>query len=188
MIPTSATLLQRLLDRNDGAAWDRFVALYEPLLRRWLAPQLPQVADLDDVTQQVLTVVLEKLPAFEHSGRAGAFRAWLRAISTNCLRKFWRSRPAAGPDPEALLLQLEDSQSALSQQWDREHDEFILRRVLELVEPEFTPKTWTAFRRVALEHAEPEVVAAEVGMTVNAVCIAKSRVLRRLREEIEGFV
>jgi RNA polymerase sigma-70 factor (ECF subfamily) len=176
-----------LLDDDDTIAWDRFVALYQPLMRRWLAQQLPS-ADLDDLVQQVFTVVLQKLPGFHHNGRVGAFRAWLRSISVHCLRKYWGSHPGVSADSEAMLLQLEDSDSLLSQRWDREHDEFILRRVLELVEPEFSPTTWTAFRRVALEHVESNIVAVELGLTVNAVCIAKSRVLRRLREESEGFV
>ncbi len=188
MLSTSTSLLQSLLDRDNGDAWRRFVALYDPLIRRWSASHLPQSADVDDLVQQVLTVVLEKLPDFEHSGRRGAFRAWLRSISVHHLRKFWRSLPGNSPDPEPILQQLEDSHSALSQQWDREHDEFILQRALELVGPEFTPATWKAFCRVALEQAKPEIVAAELGLTVNAVCIAKSRVLRRLREEVEGFV
>jgi RNA polymerase sigma-70 factor, ECF subfamily len=188
MIPTSATLLQSLRDRNDSASWKRFVALYTPLIRRWSVQHLLQTADVDDLVQQVLMVVLEKLPAFEHNGNAGAFRAWLRAICVHTLRKFWRSRPEAGPDPEPHLQELEDPHSTLSQQWDREHDDFILRRALALIEPEFTTTTWMAFRRVALEQAKPDAVAGELGLTVNAVCIAKSRVLRRLREEVEGLV
>jgi RNA polymerase sigma-70 factor (ECF subfamily) len=59
---------------------------------------------------------------------------------------------------------------------------------MELIEPEFKPATWQAFSRLALDEAEPEKVAAELGLTVNAVFIAKSRVMRRLREEIEGLV
>ncbi len=188
MNPTSATLLGRLRGREDRA-WERFVALYEPLVRRWLGRHLPQESDVDDLAQQVFAVVLEKMPAFEHNGRPGAFRAWLRGISVNRLRMFWRSRPAVnGPDPEPLLGQLEDPHSALSRQWDREHDEHLFRRALGLIEPEFKPTTWAAFRRVTLEAADPEAVAAELGVTVNAVLIAKSRVLRRLRQEVEGFL
>jgi RNA polymerase sigma-70 factor (ECF subfamily) len=153
MMSTSATLLQRLRDFNDRSAWNRFATLYEPLIRRWSARQLTQAADVDDLVQQVLTVVLEKLPGI------GSFRAWLRSISVFTLRKFWRSRPAAGPDPEPLLQQLEDPHSTLSQVWDRDHDEFVLQRALTLIEPEFTALTWAAFRRVALEQAKPDAVA-----------------------------
>ena len=187
MISTSATLLQRLRDRDDSA-WRRLVEMYTPLVRRWLARSVPHPTDVDELAQQVFAVIVEKFPDFEHSGRPGAFRAWLRGISVNRLRMFWRARPARGPDPEPILRQLEDPHSELTRLWDREHDEHVLRRAMELIEPEFKPATWRAFRRVALEEAEPEAVAADLGLTVNAVFIAKSRVLRRLREEIDGFV
>lgn len=187
MLSTSATLLQRLRDREDRA-WRRLVEMYTPLVRRWLARSLPQPADVDDLTQQVFAVIVEKFADFEHNGRPGAFRTWLRSISVNRLRMFWRSRPHTGPAPEVFLNQLEDPHSALSRQWDREHDEHVLRQALALIEPQFKPSTWKAFRRLALDEAEPETVAAELGVSVNAVFIAKSRVLRRLREEITGFV
>ncbi len=189
MIATSATLLQRLRDRHDDAAWRRLVNLYSPLIRSWVSRHLPQSADSDELVQQVLTVIVEKFPAFEHNGRPGAFRAWLRGISVNRLRMFWRSHPAVlGVDPEPVLRQLEDPYSDLSRQWNREHDEHVARQVLALLRPEFKPTTWQAFERLVLQEQAPEAVAAELGLSVNAVLIAKSRVLRRVREEIAGFV
>jgi len=188
MTNTSATLLQRLLNHADDAAWNRLTQLYTPLIRAFLGRHLPQSADVDDLTQQVLLVVVEKLPEFRHNGRPGAFRAWLRGICVNRIRMFWRTRLAPVPDPEAVLRQLEDPDSALSRQWDREHDEFVFRQALALIKGEFKPTTWEAFRRLALENAEPDAVAAELGLTVNAVFIAKSRVLRRLREEFDGLL
>jgi len=188
MMTTSMTLLQRLLNHGDAAAWARFTQLYAPLIRASLGRHLPQSADVDDLAQEVFTVVVEKLPEFRHSGRRGAFRAWLRGICTSRVRMFWRTRPPTVPDPELALRQLEDPESDLSRQWDREHDEFVFRQALELIEGEFKPATWQAFRRLALDNAEPEVVAAELELTVNAVYIAKSRVLRRLREEFEGLL
>jgi RNA polymerase sigma-70 factor (ECF subfamily) len=132
--------------------------------------------------------VVEKFPAFEHAGRPGAFRAWLRGISANRLRMYWRSRGRPNAfDPEPILQQLEDPHSELSRQWDREHDAHVTQRLLQLLEPEFKPATWQAFQRL-LDGASAEAVAADLGLTVNAVCIAKSRVLRRLREELAGLV
>jgi len=102
---------------------------------------------------------------------------------------FWRSRPDVGAaDPEPILQQLEDPHSELSRRWDREHDQHVARQALDLIEQEFQATTWRAFRLLVLEDGRPEAVAAEVGLSVNAVFIAKSRVLRRLREEIAGFV
>ena len=188
MTGTSTSLLARLRNPADSSAWRRLSDLYTPLIRAWLSRQLPQEADIDDVAQQVFTVVVEKHGQFEHNGRAGAFRTWLRTICINRVRMFWRSHPTSGPDPELILQQLEDPQSQLSQHWDREHDEFVFRRVVELIESEFKQATWQAFRKVALDGQPAEAVATELGLSVNAVFIAKSRVLRRLREEIEGLV
>ncbi len=188
MPQTSATLLDRLRDRRDDAAWSRLVDLYTPLIRGWLLRHLPQSADVDDLAQQVFAVV-EKYPAFAHNGRSGAFRAWLRGISANRIRMFWRTLPEGGGyDHEPWLQQLEDPHSDLSKQWDREHDQHVARHMLSLIQSQFEPNTWRAFWLLVLDEREPEAVAAEVGSTVNAVFIAKSRVLRRLREEMAGFV
>ncbi len=85
-----------------------------------------------------------------------------------------------------MLDQLEDPASDLSRRWDREHDQYVLQRLLELIEPDFRPATWRAFRRQVIDEASPEAVAAELGLTVNAVLIAKSRVLSHLRPRCPG--
>src|SRR5262245_52218523 len=139
---TSASLLQRARDPSDRAAWERLHRLYAPLIRGWLRRYLPQTADVDDETQQVFAVVVEKLPAFVHDGRDGSFRAWLRGICVNRVRMFWRGRPPeCGFDPEPVLRQLEDPDSDLSRQWDREHDGHVAGALLAQVEGEFKPTT-----------------------------------------------
>ena len=87
-----------------------------------------------------------------------------------------------------MLEQLEDPHSDLSRQWEQEHDCHVVQRLLRRVEEAFTPPTRRAFRRLVLEGARPEEVAAELGLSVNAVLIAKSRVLQRLRQLAEGLV
>jgi RNA polymerase sigma-70 factor (ECF subfamily) len=188
-VDTSASLLERLRAGPDPAGWRRLVELYTPLIRGWLRRHLLQEADADDLTQHVLTIVVSKLPSFRHNGRPGAFRAWLRSITVNSLRAFWRSRPAPAPDGlDDVLDQLHDPASGLSKQWDREHDEHVVRCALREIEPEFKPTTWRAFLRLVMDEADAETVAAELGLSVNAVFIAKSRVLARLRRELDGLV
>src|SRR5207248_8062752 len=114
MTVTSTSLLDRLLQPQDTAAWQRLLDLYTPLIRGWLRRHGLAHDDADDVVQEVLTVVVRRLPDFQHNQRRGAFRAWLRTITVNCLRDFWkgkRLRPAATGDSEFLnvLAQLEDS-------------------------------------------------------------------------------
>jgi RNA polymerase sigma-70 factor (ECF subfamily) len=193
MSETSTSLLDRLRVAPDAASWQRLVELYTPLIRGWLRRHgmLPQ--DADDVVQDVLAVVVRRLPGFRREPRTGAFRHWLRSITVNCLRDYWRAqrgRPVATGDSNLLQMlgQLEDPESGLSQQWDQEHDRHVTQRLLELIEPDFKPSTWQAFRRVALDGVAPDQVAAELGISVNAVFIAKSRVLARMREESEGLI
>ncbi|HJZ91146.1 MAG TPA: sigma-70 family RNA polymerase sigma factor [Gemmataceae bacterium] len=192
MTATSASLLARLRD-PDGDAWSRLVDLYTPLIRSWLIRAGVRPAEADDLVQEVLTVVVRRFPEFRHNERTGAFRAWLRAIAVNCARDFWKAsrlRPAAagGTDFGGYLAQLEDETHPLAAAWDREHDVYVTRRLLDLLRPEFEPKTWAMFRRFVLEEVPAAQVAAELGTTPNAVFIAKSRVLARLRQEAAGLI
>src|SRR4051812_20970667 len=98
---TSLSLLDRLKDPSDHDAWARLDRLYTGLLRAWFAAAGVQPADRDDLTQNALAVVLRRVREFEHTGRPGAFRAWLRSIATNVLREFWRARPA--PQADSVL-------------------------------------------------------------------------------------
>ncbi len=193
MAETSATLLERLNDRSDSIAWRRLVDLYSPLVHTWLRRQGIAAHDAEDLTQEVLEVVVREVSRFRHNGRAGAFRTWLRTITINCLRaslrsRRFRARATGSPDITAMLDQLEDPASNVSRRWDREHDQHVLERLLELIEPDFRPATWRAFRRQVLDGAMAETVAAELGLTVNAVLIAKSRVLSHLRKNAQGLV
>ena len=193
MAETSLSLLDRLREPGHPAAWERLVDLYTPLMRGWLRRANLQPSDVDDLVQEVLAVVVRKVPEFRHDGRAGSFRAWLRSITTNRLRDYWRGRYAAAPPPGPdelgrMLSELEDPHSGLSRVWDEEHDRYVLEQLMTLIEPEFKPTTWQAFRRVALDGVPAADVARELGVTVNAVFIAKSRVLARLREEARGLV
>jgi RNA polymerase sigma-70 factor (ECF subfamily) len=183
---TSLSLLEQLRDRSADDAWDRVVALYTALLQTWFRTAGLQAADRDDLTQRVLGVVHQRLDDFEHNGRPGAFRAWLRRIAVNLLREFWRRSPMPGSG--SVLDQLADPRSSLSQLWDKQHDQHVLRSLLEIVRMEFTEHTWKAFSRIALDGAPAREVAAELRTTVNAVLLAKSRVLGRLRREAAGLL
>lgn len=193
MDETSLSLLQRLKSSPESENWNRLVELYAPLIRTWLRKYDVQETDTDDLLQEVLLAVSKDLNRFDHNGRTGVFRAWLKAILVNRLRKFWQSRdrrPQArgNSDNDERLVQLEDPASELSQIWNQQHDQYVLRQLLALTEPHFESTTWKAFCRVAMEGAKPDVVAAELEISLNAVCLAKSRVLRKLRQESDGLI
>jgi RNA polymerase sigma-70 factor (ECF subfamily) len=189
---TSLSLLERARAGADRA-WDRLVALYQPLIYHWLRRQGLTHHESEELTQEVLLVVHKELGAFAHPGAPGAFRGWLRVVTAHRGKAYWKAgklRPAAagGSDFHAAVEQLEDPHSGLSRVWDREHDEHVLRRLLELLDDEFEPRTLQAFRRQVLDGAGAEEVATELGMSVGAAYVAKSRVLARLRKEAAGLI
>jgi RNA polymerase sigma-70 factor (ECF subfamily) len=193
MSRTDVSLLERLRLCPDAPSWKRLVDLYTPLIRGWLHRHGTVPADVDDLVQEVMTVVVRELPGFHHDGRPGAFRRWLRTVTVNRLRALWRARrsqPVATGDSDfvQMLDQLEAPDSPLSQLWDQEHDRYVARQLLEMAEPDFEPTTWRAARRLLLEDAKAATVAAELKISVNAVLLAKSRVLRRLRQEVAGLL
>ena len=193
MNETSLSLLNRLRHSPESETWNRLVELYAPLIRTWLRKYDVQDSDADDLVQEVLLAVSKDLGKFDHGGHPGAFRGWLKAILVNRLRKFWRARdrrPQARGDSDidARLSQLDDPSSEMSLIWNREHDQYLLRQLLALAEPHFARNTWTAFCRVALDGAKPDVVAEEMGISRNAVIVAKCRVLSRLRQESGGLI
>ena len=199
MCQTSLSLLSQLRRGTDDGggkhddAWRELVSLYQPLLLAWVGRLGVQPSDADDVVQEVLLAVSGSIESFEHNGRPGAFRAWLRATLVNRVRTFWRTRkrkaPAAGGDEiDRALVELEDPASAMSREWDRQHDRHVLGRLMRRIEKEFKPETWQAFYRVAIEGQSADAVAGELATTTNAVFIAKSRVLKRLRGEAAGLV
>lgn len=190
MTDTSAGLLTRVRDRSNSAAWTRLVALYSPLLQVWARRAGVSPYDIDDVVQEVLLAVAREMPRFVYDATKGQFRAWLRTILTHRCRHHLRTRPAtvlARTDWQ-VLDELVDPSSVLSAQWDREHDQHVAARLLTTIQADFEPHTWTAFRRVVLDGASPREVSAELGVSVDSVYQARSRVLSRLRREAAGLL
>ena len=191
MDTTSASLLERLRTAGPGAAdWRRLHDLYAPLIRAWLV-QAGLAADADDLAQEVLVVLVRELPGFRRQ-RDGSFRSWLRLVTVNRVRSWRQARarhPVAGLDPtDQFLRQLADPASELSGQWDHEHDRHVFQQLLAAVRPGCEPSTWRAFCLFALEGRSAAETAAETGLTENAVMLAKSRLLRRLRQEAAGLI
>lgn len=180
MNETPRSLLKRLRTEPDEQSWKCLVDLYTPLLRHWLQQAGVVGSDADDLMQEVFVAVVREIPSFEHNRRRGAFRCWLRTILVNRLRGYWNAkrttRAFLHPDGEAAVLEiLEDPASDLNQLWEREYDVYLAQRVLQLIEKDFTASTWHVFRRVVLDGAKPAEVAAETGLSVNAVLLANPR-------------
>jgi RNA polymerase sigma-70 factor (ECF subfamily) len=192
MEPTQLSLLFRAR-KGEETAWRRMVDLYQPLIRGWLVRENVRPQEADDLCQDVLAVLVKELHRFEHAGRQGAFRNWLRTITVNRARAFWRAgsgRAQTASSDEILrrIEELADPQSALSRIWDEQYDRHVLQQLLSMMEQEFDPATVRAFRRLTFDGASGQEVAVELSMTVAAVYGAKSRVLQRLRKEAAGLL
>jgi RNA polymerase sigma-70 factor (ECF subfamily) len=185
--PTSFSLLDRLKVAGPEASdWNRLQGIYRPLIERWLS-RLPGLGDeCADLAQEVLVVVFREIPRFERQ-RDGSFRAWLRRVTVNKILNYRRQRqrrPAVGLDPaDGFLEQVSDPNGELAREWDRDHDKHVVDKLLAVVQCDFTPTTWEAFRRFGLDGVPAVRVGEELGLSENAVILAKSRVLKRLREE-----
>jgi RNA polymerase sigma-70 factor (ECF subfamily) len=185
--PTSLSLLERLkIARPEASDWSRLQGIYLPLIESWLR-RVPEVgADSADLAQEVLITVVREVPRFDRQ-RLGSFRAWLRQVTVNKVRnyrKLRRRRPSPGlGGAEGFLDRLSDPHGDLASEWDHDHDKHVLEKLLTLVQADFNSKTWEAFQRFGVDGMPARQVADDLGMTENAVILAKSRVLKRLREE-----
>lgn len=192
MNETSLSLLNRARLASDEA-WRQVESLYASLLRKWLCRFQVEAHDAEDLVQEVLLTVSRELPGFEHSGRVGAFRSWLRTILVHRVRDLSRSRqhrPAAvgGSTWAEQFERLADESSDLSHLWNDEHDEHVLAQLMDQVRPRFEATTWEAFRRQVFDGQRADVVAAELGLSLNSVYVARSRVLSLLRREADGLI
>jgi len=183
---TPASLLERLRQPASERAWVRFVQLYTPLLFFWVRRLGLQEADAADLVQDVFTVLVRKLPEFAYD-RHKSFRAWLHTVTLNA----WRNRRRraelpraaaaadlaglAGPDPADLFS-------------EEEYRRWLVGRALELMQTEFQPTTWKACWECVVSGRPAAEVAAELGIGVGAVYMAKSRVLSRLRLELSDLL
>jgi RNA polymerase sigma-70 factor (ECF subfamily) len=183
---TSPTLLEGLRQAGNTTAWSRFVDLYTPILYAWARRCGETEDDAADLVQEVFVALVQFLPTFQ-SQPGGKFRGWLRTILLNKLRDRKRRETrrdrieAQRPAEEALPDHAE-------QFWEAEYQREVAQRALALMQTEFTASTWQACWETVVRGRSPADVACELGLTENAVYLARSRVLRRLRQELRGLV
>lgn len=191
---TASTRLS-LLDRVRGAdqgekgandAWTQFARIYDGLILNWLRQQGVSAEDAEDVRQEVMSTVYQEIGKFEHNGRTGAFRNWLRKITSNRLHRLWQKRKPSGggaakPRLEDLASQLADDNSRLTIVWEQQHDQYLVAKLLSELSERFQPRSIEIFQRVVLRQEPAADVAADLGMTLGAARVAQHRVLRALK-------
>jgi RNA polymerase sigma-70 factor (ECF subfamily) len=185
---TGSTLLVLLSDPTDARAWGRFVERYGPKVYRWCRQWHLQEADAQDVTQNVLTQMVQKLRSFCYDPSKGTFRGWLKTVTHHAWRDYLESQSKAGLGKRASsglerlqsLEAREDLLSALEDAFDLE----VLAEAQARVQLQVTTRDWKIFQALAVEGRSGPDVAQELGMNVTAVLVAKCRVQKKLRVAI----
>jgi len=187
MHSTPLTLIDRLRRQQDPANWRRFIELYSPLLFEWARRNRIPDADAADLVQNVLVLLIKQLPQFEHRP-GGSFRAWLFTVLRNC----WRDQCRAHARQPAIARGISPDDQAgadpIDELTETEYRNYLLRRTLQVIKTDFPESTWRAFCLHVIEGRPAAEVATEIGVTTNAVYLARGRVVKRLREELAGFL
>ena len=189
---TSKSLLERAKG-NDPAAWQRLTKIYGPDIYRWARQSGMQGSDARDVVQEVFRAVARSIGTFRKENPGDAFRGWLWTIARNKVCDHFQkraTRPEAegGTEAHRKLQELPDEMPDSSDEpASRKISGTLAGRAIALMQTDFEEKTWQAFWKTAVDHRPPADVAADLGISVAAVYKAKSRVLRRLRQELDGL-
>jgi RNA polymerase sigma-70 factor (ECF subfamily) len=186
---TPASLLLRVRDFGDQKSWDEFVALYGPIILRYLRRVGVPRQEALDLVQDVLGIIVRHIGSFQYDPGL-SFRAWLRKVATNRAYRFFAQQgrePASpgGSSHAAAVQQVPGDDRAedelIEQEWRRRRLEMALERV----RTEVKPQTWQAFQLNYLQGLAPSDVASQLDMNIGAVYTGVCRVLARLRKAVE---
>ena len=180
---THPSLLRRLRDLRDREAWRLFVEAYAPAVYQYARGQGLQDADAADVTQEVLRGVVGAMDRFVYDPAAGTFRGWLFTHARRRVADFLRGRGAApvGAD-DGVLRNIPAPDAEDESRWDDSIRGRLLAVAMRQVQVDVSPTTWKAFEATALRGRPGKQAAAELGLSVAAVYLARGRVLARLKE------
>jgi RNA polymerase sigma-70 factor (ECF subfamily) len=185
---TRASLLLRLRDARDARAWGEFVEVYGPLVYRFARKHSLQDADAADLTQDILRAFAGHAGEFSYDPNRGSFRGWLFTVARNKLRNFLasprRREQGAGDTHAQVRLANVAADDGEQEEWDREYQQRVFAWAADRVRTTVQDTTWQAFWRTAVEAQSGQKVAADLGISVAAVYLAKSRVMARLKEQI----
>lgn len=178
---TPPSLLARICDRDDELAWQTFCDVYTPLLYNYCRKRGLQASDTADVVQEALLRVTKGILTFEYDPRRGRFRDWLYKIVYHEICRL-ASRQKSSLEISQLLPELiaDDNQV-----WNEHFHDHILKCALDRIEHRFEMETWQAFIGVWLNHRPADEVAIQLNRSLDFVYLSKSRVIKRLRLEVE---
>lgn len=183
-VETSLSLLERVR-RGDEDAWAEFSVQCVSMLRHWCGKWGMQDADLDDLIQDTLLIVLGRIGEFRRRG-TGSFRSWMRTIAWHC----WcdvvsRAERSARPEVVERLKESLLARQALEEEFDMLLETQMLEHAMTVVRQRVQASSWDAFRLMALEGLTGDAVAELTGLSLNAVHSARYRVQRQISAEIK---
>jgi RNA polymerase sigma-70 factor (ECF subfamily) len=181
---TRPSLIQRVRDNADTSAWGEFFSVYQPLLFAYVRKRGVSEQDAADVVQDVFAKLSQALEHFEFDAERGRFRTWLWRVTQNALADWARRRNARDRAERGWADEFKppDGENT-GPEWDQLYRRRILETALERVRLSSQPVTWACFAGRILEDRPAAEIAAETGVSVNAVYINASRLLTRVREE-----
>jgi RNA polymerase sigma-70 factor, ECF subfamily len=189
---TSRTLLMRVREPADRQAWEEFVNRYAPKIFNWCRRYQLQESDAADVTQDVLVKLVRAMQEFQYDQTKGSFRGWLKTVTANAVSDLvgkWKRVGRGSGDTAVgqILATIEDQRAieALSAEIEACHRQELLAEAERLVEPHVQAHTWQVYRLAAVEQRKAADVAEELGMPVSEVYVAKSRVMKMLRDAVK---
>jgi RNA polymerase sigma-70 factor (ECF subfamily) len=192
---TRASLIVRLGRADDAAAWQQFVELYQPVVYRLARRSGLAHDDAVDVTQEVLARVAGAVERWDPDPALGSFRGWLARITRNMVISFLRRqrrRPLTSDDT-SIRRKVDEQpdwreEADANSQFDIELERELFRHAARRIEGQFQASTWQAFWRTAVLNESIDDVASALRMTRGAVYVARSRVMARLKTEIQSIV
>lgn len=188
---TRASLLVQIRDGANHAAWQEFVHLYGPVVYGFARQRGLQDADAADIVQDVFRSVSGSIGRLDYDRHQGTFRGWLFTITRNKVFNFLsarRIRPQGSGDTNTnRLLDSQPESSDGSDVWELEYQRRLAAVAMDRIQKEFQASTWQAFWLTAVEGVGASDVARQLRMSPGAIYVAKSRVLARLKEEVDAL-
>jgi RNA polymerase sigma-70 factor (ECF subfamily) len=188
---TGTTLLVLLRDYSDKA-WQAFVDRYGPRIYQWCRGWRLQEADAENVTQEVLIKLYQKLRAFRYDRSQGSFRSWLKTVTHHAWQDYLDSqkRPGAkaiGGSSVQEVINATEAGACLLKLLEEAFDLELLEEAKARVRLQVSERDWQIFQDLALHQRTGAEVAAERGMSVAAVFMVRSRVQTKLKEMVQAL-
>lgn len=186
---TRETLILRLRDAADDASWAEFAEIYTPLLFGYCRKRSIPTTDAEDIIQGVMASVAKAMGGFDYNRQKGTFKGWLFTILRNAIANHFRKasrRPVTTAETQVFINLEADPGEGERLDWERDYQKHLLAWAMEKVKEEFSERIWGIFEASAIHGRDHAELATELGISKNAIAVARHRVTKRLREKTES--